>query len=312
LANIIINTLLLAAVLDYTLTPFFDAAHDVAYTRIGAVYPDSVKIQVRHPVNDTLLILYRDAASNLQWKRGPTVQPQEQFDWVETVRLTNLWPDTKYECQYNVPFISNQLPILSWIDTIASLNNSTLPYPRAPVPFRTFPDPRLHSGRRFRFVASSCLSPNFPYGGHSNKNTIRGFDLLADYLEGLDMESDSTTGIETNASVVSERPSTDFLLLLGDFIYADVPVFIGDDKASYRRLYRRNYQSPSFRRIYEKFRKLHFVGQSSILTRNTAIIHIYDDHEVMICLASLTFDLIPEHFSSSTTMQGTPLMVVHM
>lgn len=97
LANIFINTLLLAAILDFTITPFLDAAHDVAYTRIGAVYPDSVKIQVRHPASDVLVIMYREA-SNLEWKQGPKVQPRKQFDWVETVRLDNLWPSTKYEC----------------------------------------------------------------------------------------------------------------------------------------------------------------------------------------------------------------------
>ena len=52
-----------------------------------------------------------------------------------------------------------------------------------------------------------------------------------------------------------ERPSTDFLLFLGDFIYADVPVYIGDNKEAYRRLYRRNFASPSFRKVYERLRK---------------------------------------------------------
>jgi len=108
LANIFINTLLLAAVLDFTLTPFLDTAHDVAYTRVGAVYPDSVKIQVRHPANDTLVILYREfslTATSFEWKQGPKVQPQPQFDWVDTVRLTNLWPSTKYECQLSPGFV---------------------------------------------------------------------------------------------------------------------------------------------------------------------------------------------------------------
>ena len=112
LANILINTLLLAAVLDFTLTPFLDAAHDVAYTRVGAVYPDSIKIQVRHPANETLVVLYREASQtgiNLEWKQGPKVQPEAQFDWVDIVRLTNLWPSTKYECQSS--FFNNKNPL---------------------------------------------------------------------------------------------------------------------------------------------------------------------------------------------------------
>lgn len=44
------------------------------------------------------------------------------------------------------------------------------------------------------------------------------------------------------------------MTFLGDFIYADVPFYAGDDKEAYRRLYRRNYASPSFRRVYEKLR----------------------------------------------------------
>jgi len=54
------------------------------------------------------------------------------------------------------------------------------------------------------------------------------------------------------------------MLFLGDFIYADVPIYHGDSKHAYRRLYRRNYNSPSFRKVYERL----------------PIIHTYDDHEV--------------------------------
>jgi len=59
------------------------------------------------------------------------------------------------------------------------------------------------------------------------------------------------------------RAPPEFMLFLGDFIYADVPLYFGDSKDAYRRLYRRNYQSQSFRKVYERL----------------PIIHIYDDHE---------------------------------
>lgn len=45
------------------------------------------------------------------------------------------------------------------------------------------------------------------------------------------------------------------MLFMGDFIYADVPAYFGDDKEAYQRLYRRNYNSPSFRKVYERLRK---------------------------------------------------------
>ena len=51
-----------------------------------------------------------------------------------------------------------------------------------------------------------------------------------------------------------EPPRTEFLMFLGDFIYADVPAYFGDSLEAYRRLYRRNYQSPSFRKVDEQLR----------------------------------------------------------
>jgi len=141
------------------------------------------------------------------------------------------------------------------LDTIASLSNTTLSFPKAAIPFRTFPDPRLYAGSRFRFIATSCITPNFPYRGPWNKNTIRGFDLLADHLQkpkSISVEN-ALNGTNVTLALPEDFP-TDFMLFLGDFIYADVPVYVGDRKAAYQRLYRRNYISPSFKRVYEQLR----------------------------------------------------------
>ena len=66
-------------------------------------------------------------------------------------------------------------------DTLADVMRRILPYPNSPIRFRTFPDSRLLTGSHFRFVATSCLKPNFPYAPFQNRR-IKGFDLLADYL----------------------------------------------------------------------------------------------------------------------------------
>jgi alkaline phosphatase D len=43
----------------------------------------------------------------------------------------------------------------------------------------------------------------------------------------------------------AEPPApAEFMLFLGDFVYADVPVWWGDSQEAYRRLYRRTYNSP--------------------------------------------------------------------
>lgn len=114
---------------------------------------------------------------------------------------------------------------------------------------------------------TSCLKPNFPYAPlHGNR--IKGFDLLADYLwpqahedvaaknvtEGDDSEETALNNNTAVAITTTQATPADFMLFLGDFVYADVPYYYGDDKEAYRRLYRRNYQSRSFRKVYERLR----------------------------------------------------------
>lgn len=91
--------------------------------------------------------------------------------------------------------------------------------------------------------------------------------------------------ISANAQAVSEtvvnKAPTEFMIFLGDFIYADVPIYWGDDREAYRRLYRRNYQSPSFKKVYEQLRESRRqVVPYFTKCISTAFIHTYDDHEV--------------------------------
>jgi alkaline phosphatase D len=110
--------------------------------------------------------------------------------------------------------------------------------------------------------------PNFPYVPFQGRR-IKGFDLLARYLWPIPSRTIapqtvetfvSSTASESSSSDVSSVPTSttsaaEFLLFLGDFVYADVPLYFGDDKEAYRRLYRRNYLSKSFRKIYERLRE---------------------------------------------------------
>ncbi|KAG6845031.1 hypothetical protein H0H87_001368 [Tephrocybe sp. NHM501043] len=174
ISNALLNTLLLIAAADFVTTPYLDSAADAVFTRVGAVYPDSVKIVVRYPHNNTTggtpLLLYRELADSntTGWEDGPLLTLTPDQDWVDTVKVEGLWPNTSYEC----------------------------------------------------------------------------FDLLADYL--YSQSQSTTSGLSKGVK------EADFMLFLGDFIYADVPIYIGDDKEAYRRLYRRNYHSASFRKIYER------------------------------------------------------------
>ncbi|KAH9914716.1 PhoD-like phosphatase-domain-containing protein [Fomitopsis serialis] len=300
LTNLFINTLLAVAALEFVTYPYFDDAADVVYTRIGAVYPDAAKIVVRYPglagfnqTNATVQIAWRQvpnsgAVESEAWKDGPVTLLSEELDWVNTVKVSGLWPSTTYEY--------------------------VAPYPSSPIRFHTFPDPYLNSGVNFRFLASSCITPNFPYAPLQGRR-IKGFDVLADYLwpkitpskfTTLSPEPSPPTPPETEApeksasgtsaldapeptaapvfsvnaqtvEAVSSKAPTEFMIFMGDFIYADVPIYYGDDKEAYRRLYRRNYQSPSFRKVYERL----------------PFIHTYDDHEIINNYAGHSNDSAP-------------------
>ncbi|KAH9924002.1 PhoD-like phosphatase-domain-containing protein [Epithele typhae] len=271
LANLAINTLLLLAVADFVAVPYFDDASGVVYTRVGALYPDAAKIVVRYPAHNATDNLVRlswrqvnpKATSNdAPWRDGPTTNLTSDLDWVQTVRLSGLWPKTTYEYRFH------------------DANNTLLSYPPEPIRFRTFPDPRLSSGSNFRFIASSCMTPNFPYMPFQGRR-LKGLDLLADYIWPPEPSASTAPDFETPPDSVEELegdrppppelrltpapPPPEFMIFMGDFIYADVPVYFGDDAEAYRRLYRRNYNSPSFRKVYERL----------------PIFHTYDDHEII-------------------------------
>lgn len=165
-------------------------------------------------------------------------------------------------------------------DTLASLNRTILPYPASPIPFRTFPDPRYQTGTHFRFVTSSCITPNFPYVPLQSR-TIKGFDLLAEYVFPKTKEPELQDPESTE--IAPTTLPTEFLLFLGDFIYADVPVYAGDNLEAYRKLYRRNYGSDSFRKLYERLREClcHQSFTVADVSVSPAIFHVYDDHEVL-------------------------------
>ncbi|EPQ58515.1 hypothetical protein GLOTRDRAFT_91906 [Gloeophyllum trabeum ATCC 11539] len=323
ITNLALNTLLFLAAVDFTAYPYFDAAQDVTFTRVGAVYPDAVKLAVRYPypydhnVTESILqVQYRQVKQDsvmhvARWQDGPLVPLSAEDDWTNTVKLADLSPSTSYEYRLRCN---------------APCEPDILPYPASPIRFRTFPDPRLTYGSHFRFVFTSCTTLNFPYLPFQGR-TIKGYDLLADYIwprkpvlnlteaagkaksvlsESLETaklvvanaseafvgttsssEPAISTAISVVSSLVSPSPSpsaspslseatdspegvpVEFMLFLGDFIYADVPVYFGDSEEAYRRLYRRTYNSPSFRKVYEKLQAI------------SAIFHVYDDHEII-------------------------------
>ncbi|KAJ1811376.1 hypothetical protein LPJ75_004119 [Coemansia sp. RSA 2598] len=104
--------------------------------------------------------------------------------------------------------------------------------------FKTAPLP--HSPTRLRFGTGSCIKPNFPYRPTTAPD-IYGFGSMLEHSDSLDM-----------------------IMFMGDFIYADVPLYYGATTEDYRRLYRQVYMARSSRR----------------LLRKVPMLHVYDDHEI--------------------------------
>ncbi|KIK63882.1 hypothetical protein GYMLUDRAFT_459280 [Collybiopsis luxurians FD-317 M1] len=275
--NISINAILFFCVLDLSASSYFDHATDVIFSRIGAISDSMVKISVRYPnLNETIHVVWRESKPGAVWRKGPVLELQAENDWVDTVTLSGLWPSTAYEY------------------ALAGDNSSLLGYP---LTFQTFPDPHLPGGTHLRFITSSCILPNFPYAPLQRRR-IKGFDLLADYLF-PSLPAAQTDNITQDSSTMSTEPihletakaktsiPASFLLFLGDFIYADVPVYYGNTPESYRRLYRRNYQSPSFRRIYERL----------------PIFYAMDDHEIINNFAGAANDSTQPYPAASNAFQ---------
>lgn len=110
-----LNTLILLAAAEFVLYPFFDPATEVIFTRVGAVYPDSVKITTRYPdhnsTENSVRLVWREfkeaTATDVGWKDGPVFSLTEDDDWVGTVTLSSLWPSTAYECKHGLSDNSN-------------------------------------------------------------------------------------------------------------------------------------------------------------------------------------------------------------
>lgn len=98
--NIVINSLIMLAFLDFCVSPYFDHASDVVFSRIGAVSDKSAKILVRYPnLNETIQLIWRESRPNAAWNKGEILNLSQENDWADTVTLSGLWPSTKYECE---------------------------------------------------------------------------------------------------------------------------------------------------------------------------------------------------------------------
>lgn len=112
LFSLFVNSLLLLASIEFALEDYLRDAPDAAFTRLGAIYPDRVKLAVRYPHHkDPIYVMWRKVrgSSDLQaqpWTLGSPIILSEGDDWVNSTTISPLWPNTVYECNPLTPFAS--------------------------------------------------------------------------------------------------------------------------------------------------------------------------------------------------------------
>ncbi|CAE6414987.1 unnamed protein product [Rhizoctonia solani] len=278
--SFVLNSVLVFLVVDYVSKPYFQPAHDLQFARVGAVDSTSVKIIARYPASSQPSPTTTTYSTSTP---SPTPSITEAIHDTVDGRLPEITlpaaveevlapaptsHTTSLRVQWrNAVLVSSALdspwtdgPIIEmtesrdWVVRLVELNGTRWSSPEKILSFHTTPDPRLARGSHFRFVSTSCVVPNFPYSVFVENTYIKGYELLADHIWAT---SSQVNNMHSNPAPI------EFLMMMGDFIYADVPYYFGDTIQAFRRLYRRVYASKSFRRIYER-----------LPTYN-----IYDDHE---------------------------------
>ncbi|KAJ2353328.1 hypothetical protein GGF43_003521 [Coemansia sp. RSA 2618] len=240
---LLVKLALFAMMLDFVYRPLITPAEDLFVFRPGYVSHDSAKLHIRYADGGNLELRYREIVPKASLLYQNTDTDDSSFDfasntpWESAGEFGSPINDTDFTATTT---LLNLQPGTRYLVELHS-RESTLHAQTAllgSVEFKTAPVP--HAPSRLRFGTGSCIKPNFPYRP-SRTPDIYGFKSMLDHSDSLDM-----------------------IMFMGDFIYADVPLYFGPGAEDYRRLYRQVYAAQSSRR----------------LLRKVPMLHVYDDHEI--------------------------------
>ncbi|KAI9293817.1 hypothetical protein K502DRAFT_325118 [Neoconidiobolus thromboides FSU 785] len=133
--------------------------------------------------------------------------------------------------------------------------------------FITHPIP--YSENSFYFMAGSCIKRQFPYIPGNTKE-LKGIQSL-------------------------NQLKANFFFFLGDFIYADVPIYLSSSLNTYRMFYRQIYQDQNV---------LKWIN-------NMPLFHIYDDHEIKNNWNKNLEDPYPQAITAYSEYQGLGPYIVN-
>lgn len=159
-----VNVLLALAAWDLTFrSHLFHPNHDLSFSRIGYVGPNSAKLLIREPRFENWPLTVWYAPEEPAVKRTHLVDVIPSFsndtDFTKAVAIRKLQPETKYRYFTS----SNQTGT-----------------------FTTAPKLGQPPGNgKFTFLSSSCIKPRFPYSPFQHPLSVNGFKVLGKLLDEL-------------------------------------------------------------------------------------------------------------------------------
>jgi alkaline phosphatase D len=228
LATLFLNVLCVGLAADRLFRERSYTGDDLSFVRVGYVSDHEAKLLIREPDQSKLPVSVEIHIKD----------PQPPFDnplWQNAGGVRWTTNESDYTAVLSIPLRHSKRRTYEW----RTSNNHTGEF--------TAPPPIGHAEETnygpFTFLSTSCIVPRLPYSPFDHPLSIPGFKHLAKVLPSLNAQ---------------------FMLFLGDFIYADVPRYWDKSMAYYRQKYRQVYASPDWPAV----------GQ------NLSWIHVLDDHEI--------------------------------
>jgi len=228
LGTLFINVLCVSLVADRLFRERAYSAHDLSFVRLGYVSETEAKLVIREPDQSKMPI-------NVEVHLKDPHPPFDNPLWQSAGGVKWTTNETDYTAVLSIPLRHSQKRTYEWRTSNNHSGEFTTPQPVGRAE-------ETNAGP-FTFLSTSCIVPRLPYNPFDHPLAIPGFRHLARVLPTLNAQ---------------------FMLFLGDFIYADVPRYWDKSAAYYREKYRQIYASPDWPSV----------GQ------NLSWIHVIDDHEI--------------------------------
>jgi alkaline phosphatase D len=228
LATLLLNGLLVGFVADRLFRERYYPTDNLSFARVGYVSENEAKLLIREPDQSKMPV-------NVEVHIKDPHPPFDNPLWQKAGGVRWTTNESDYTAVVSIPLRHSKQRTYEWRTSNNHSGEFTAPPPVGQAD-------EINYGP-FTFLSTSCIVPRLPYNPFHHPLSIPGFKYLAQALPSLNAQ---------------------FMLFLGDFIYADVPRYWDKSADYYREKYRQIYASPDWPAV----------GQ------NLSWIHVIDDHEI--------------------------------